>query len=142
MEPALLGIVLDSSVVIDAERAGLTVQELLERINDKFGEVEVSLSAVTVAEIVHGVARASTADIRTRRRGFIDELKRHVPTHPVTDESGEIAGMISGEQASKGMVIPIDDLLIGVAALEQGYAVATRNARHFELIPGVRIVTP
>jgi predicted nucleic acid-binding protein len=105
-----------------------------------FGEVEVSISPITVAELVHGVARAGTPEIRCRRRAFIDELKKHVPVHPLTDEGGEIAGTLSGEQAAKGVKIPIDDLLIAVAAIAQGYAVATLNLRHFQLIPGLTIV--
>jgi hypothetical protein len=48
---------------------------------------------------VHGIARANSDEIRHRRRTFIDELKKHVPVHPVTDETGELAGNISGEQA-------------------------------------------
>jgi hypothetical protein len=61
--------------------------------------------------------------------------------HPVTDETGELAGNISGEQAVKGIKLPIDDLLIGASAIEQGYAVATLNLRHFEKIPGLKVVT-
>ncbi len=119
-----------------------TVEELLDGIRQTFGEVEIAKSPVTVAELVHGVARAKTAEIRSRRRAFIDELKKHVPVHPVTDESGEIAGSLSGEQAAKGVTLPIDDLLIGVAAIEQGYAVATLNLRHFQKIPGLSTVRP
>ena len=140
MEPAILGLVLDSSVIIEAERKRKTVEELLSGIRQAFGEVEISISAVTVAELAHGVARANTPEIRNRRRAFIDELKKHVPVHPVTDESGEIAGNLSGEQAAKGVTLPIDDLLIGVAAIEQGYAVASLNIRHFQKIPGLTIV--
>jgi predicted nucleic acid-binding protein len=33
------------------------------------------------------------------------------------------------------------DLLIGAAALEIGYAVATANLRHFKLIPGLKVVS-
>ena len=140
MESSVLGLVPDSSVIIEAERTRQTVEELLDSIRRRFGEVEIALSAITVAELVHGVARANTQQIRDQRRAFIDEIKKHVPVHPVTDESGEIAGTISGEQAGKGVKIPIDDLLIGVAAIEQGYAVATLNVRHFERIPGLMVV--
>ena len=42
---------------------------------------------------------------------------------------------VSGEQAAKGIRLPFDDLAIGASALEQGYGVATLNARHFEMIP-------
>jgi predicted nucleic acid-binding protein len=99
--------------------------------------VEIATCAVTVAELAHGVYRANTAHIRQRRRTFIDELQRHVPVHPVTDETGEIIGQISGEQAAEGIRIPFDDLAIGAPAIEQGYAVATLNIRHFQKIPSL-----
>jgi predicted nucleic acid-binding protein len=120
------------------KRESKTVNRALRQI---FGEVEVTMSSVTVAELVHGVARANKAAIREGRRAFIDELKKHVPIHPVSDETGEIAGTISGEQAAKGIKLPIDDLLIGASAIEQGYAVATLNVRHFQKIRGLRVVT-
>ena len=137
MESALLGLILDSSVIVEAERKGQTVEQLLEQVSGSVGEVEIAICSVTVAELVHGVYRANTGEIRQRRRAFIDELKRHVPVHPVTDETGEIIGRISGEQAAKGIKIPFDDLAVGASALEQGYAVATLNVRHFQAIPGL-----
>lgn len=137
MESALLGLILDSSVIVEAERKGQTVEQLLEQVRGSVGEVEIAICSVTVAELVHGVYRANTREIRQRRRDFIDELKRHVPVHPVTDETGEIIGQISGEQAARGIKIPFEDLAVGASALEQGYAVATLNVRHFQMIPGL-----
>ena len=100
------------------------------------------MSAVTLAELVHGIARANTLERRTRRRSFIDELKKHVPVHPFTEATAEIAGNLGGEQAAKGITIPTDDLLIGSSAVEQGYAVGTLNVRHFEKIPGLAVIKP
>jgi predicted nucleic acid-binding protein len=141
MESPLLGLILDSSVIIAAERKRQTVEEFLTLIGRTFGEVEIAMSAVTLAELVHGVARANTPEIRIARRAFIDELKKHVPVHPVIDSTAEIAGQISGEQAAKGITLPADDLLIGASAIEQGYAVATLNIRHFQKIPGLRVLS-
>jgi predicted nucleic acid-binding protein len=141
MESPLLGLILDSSVIIAAERKGQTVEELLASVGRAFGEVEIAISAVTLAELVHGVARANAPEIRHARRAFIDELKKHVPVHPVTDSTAEIAGQISGEQAAKGITLPADDLLIGASAIEQGYAVATLNIRHFQKIPGLQVLS-
>ena len=62
MESAVLGLVLDSSVIIEAERKRQTVEDLLNGIRQSFGEVEISISAVTVAELAHGVARAHTLE--------------------------------------------------------------------------------
>ena len=141
MESPLLGLILDASVVIVAERKRQTIEEFLTSIEQRFGEVEIAISAVTVAELVHGVARASTPEVRAARRAFIDELKKHVPVHPITDSTAEIAGQLSGEQAAKGITLPADDLLIGASAIEQGYAVATLNVRHFEKIPGLQVLS-
>jgi predicted nucleic acid-binding protein len=51
-----------------------------------------------------------------------------------------LAGKIDGQQRAQGIIIPFADLLIGVTALEYGYAIATINLRHFCLIPGLQIV--
>ena|ERR1035437_7532295 len=141
MESPLLGLILDSSVIIAAERKRQTVEEFLTSVGQVFGEIEIAISAVTLAELVHGVARANTTQIRENRRAFIDELKRHVPVHPITDSTAEIAGQLSGEQAAKGITLPADDLLIGASAVEQGYAVATLNIRHFQKIPGLKVLS-
>ena len=61
MESSALGLILDSSVIIAAERKRQTVERLLTSIRQTFGEVEIAISAVTLAELVHGVARANTA---------------------------------------------------------------------------------
>jgi predicted nucleic acid-binding protein len=98
MESTLLGLVLDSSIIIEAERKGQTVEQLLEHVKESAGEVEILICSVTVAELVHGIYRANTLEIRDRRRAFIDELKRNVPVHPVTEATAEIIGRISGEQ--------------------------------------------
>jgi len=119
MESPLLGLILDSSVIIAAERKRQTVEQLLTSVGQAFGEVEIAISSVTLAELVHGVARANTPEIRIARRSFIDELKKHVPVHPVMDSTVEIAGKISGEQAAKGISLPADDLLIGLQRLSK-----------------------
>ena len=62
MDSALPGLILDTSVLITSERAGRSVVEILKQIRGAFGEIEVGLSVVTVAEIGHGVRRAVWED--------------------------------------------------------------------------------
>jgi tRNA(fMet)-specific endonuclease VapC len=142
MEPTLLGLILDSSIIVEAERKKQTIEQLLEQIEGSFGDLEIAICSVTLAELVHGVYRASTVEIHECRRDFIDELKRHVPVHAITEETAELIGKISGEQAAKGIRLPFDDLAIGASALEQGYGVATLNVRHFEKIPDLIVRRP
>jgi len=49
-----VGLILDSSVVIAAERRSHTVRQILEQIQASCGETDVGLSVVTIAELMHG----------------------------------------------------------------------------------------
>ncbi len=46
---------------------------------------------------------------------------------------------IGGEQADKGINLPLADLMIGACALELGYALGTSNLRDFNRIPGLKL---
>ena len=50
MESPVLGLILDSSVIISAERKRQTVEEFLASVGRTFGDVEIAMSAVTVAD--------------------------------------------------------------------------------------------
>ncbi|MCX6612162.1 MAG: hypothetical protein NTW74_15065 [Acidobacteria bacterium] len=39
-----------------------------------------------------------------------------------------------------GNALPFNDLMIAVAAIEQGYAVLTGNLRHFQKVPGLTVL--
>src|SRR5713101_2800395 len=121
MESTVLGVVFDSTVVITAERRNLAVPQLVETIQSAIGEIEVSLSPITVAELVHGIYRARTPEASQRRREYIQELVDLIPVHPVTLQTAYLVGQIEGQEAAKGNVLPFNDLLIAAAAIEQGY---------------------
>jgi predicted nucleic acid-binding protein len=63
-----VGVILDSSVVIDAERQGLTAAQFLRRIIQQLGEIEVGLCSITVSELAHGIYRANTRERREQAR--------------------------------------------------------------------------
>jgi predicted nucleic acid-binding protein len=135
-----MGLILDSSVIIDAERRGETVEKLIERVVTAVGDQEAALSAVGLTELVHGLYRAKTSAIRSRRQAFLDELLADLTVYPYTKETAMLAGQLDGEQQSKGVVIPFEDLLIGATALSLGYSVLTVNVRHFKKVPGLSVV--
>jgi len=135
-----VGIVLDSSVIIAAERQGRSVRQILEQIEAVQGEIEIGLSVVTIAELVHGAYRTKTPAQQQRRLEFIERLSSDVPTHPVTLDIARLAGRIEGQQEAIGIRLAFEDLLNGATALYLGYEVATLNARDFQKIPGLSLV--
>lgn len=135
-----MGLILDSSVVIDAERRGETVVRLIERVMSISGDQEAALSAVGLTELIHGLHRANTPALRLRRQAFLDELLADMVVYPYTREAALVAGRVDAEQRSRGVVIPYPDLLIGATALTLGFSVLTANLRHFQQLPGLSVL--
>jgi predicted nucleic acid-binding protein len=142
MGSSYLGVIFDSSILIEAERLSLNVEKFLISIQSWIGDCETAMCSVSVAELAHGVHRADTVARRDVRRRFLDDLKASVMIYSITVDTAEVIGRVHAEASSRGVRIPFDDLLIGACALERGYAVATHNARHFAKIPGLQLILP
>jgi predicted nucleic acid-binding protein len=135
-----MGLILDSSVVISAERRSESVVQLLRRILSITGDQQVALSAVGLTELVHAIYRTPDPLHRQNHERFVADLLAEMEVIPYGKSTALLAGKIDGEQRAKGVSIPFGDLLIGVTALELGYHLATGNLRHFQQIPGLQIV--
>jgi len=135
-----MGVILDSSILIAAERQGNNAYQMLAAISLQLGNAEIALSVLTLLELSHGAARADTLERKAIREEFIEELLTALPIHPVTVAIALRTGQIDGENQAKGVRVPLADLLIGVTALELGYGVVTRNVRHFHMIPGLSVM--
>lgn len=135
-----MGLILDSSVVIAAERRGDTVEQFIEGVVNATGDQDAALSAIGLTELIHGLYRAKTPAMRRRRESFLTELLADLTVYPYTKETAMLAGKLDGEQQSKGVVIPFGDLLIGATALSLDYSVLTVNLRDFRRIPGLSVV--
>lgn len=99
-------LILDTSVLVTAERRGHSVPEILAQVREAFGEAETSLSVVTIVELAHGIQRAKLGAQRRLRQAFVEELMAILRVHPITPEIAQRAGLISGEQAERGIHLP------------------------------------
>lgn len=129
--------ILDSSAVVTAERTGQTAYQMVESMG--VGGTALAVSVITVLEMAHGVARADTEERRIARQRSLDDLLIGMPVQPVTIPVALRAGGIDGLLRAQGLTVALADLLIGATALELGYAVATHNVRHFEMIPHLAV---
>jgi predicted nucleic acid-binding protein len=135
-----MGLILDSSVLISAERKGHSVAQALEAVMNALGNQEAAIASVSLVELAHGICRANTSERRGRRQAFVDELLADVPVYALTRHVALLAGQIDGEQQAKGSKIPFQDLLIGATARDLDYAVVTGNPRHFKMIPKLTVI--
>jgi tRNA(fMet)-specific endonuclease VapC len=135
-----MGLIIDSSEFIKAERTGKTARQTVLDIRESVGPQDVAMSIITLVELQHGVARANSPHRKALRAQFIEELMGGLIICPVTIPIALRAGQINGENAGRGLHLSLSDLLIGVTALELGYGVLTSNVRHFQMIPNLKVV--
>jgi tRNA(fMet)-specific endonuclease VapC len=135
-----MGLILDSSVLVAAERQGQNARQMLASVAQRVTETEIGISVVTLMELAHGAARANTPERKAKRQKFIEELQTAMPIHPVTVPLALRTGKIDGENQARGVQVALPDLLIGVTALELGYSVGTANLRDFQRVPGLSVV--
>ncbi len=97
-----MGLILDSSVVIAAERRGDTVEKLIEQVISVTGDQDAALSSVGLTELVHGIYRAQTQAMRLLRQSFIDELLSDLTIYPYTKATALLAGKDRRRAAGPG----------------------------------------
>src|SRR5579871_2782541 len=135
-----MGLILDSSVVIAAERKGHDVKQLIQQVISAAGDQDAALSAVGLTELVHGIYRTTDPNVRTRREMFLNDLLRAAAVYPYTKSTAMLAGRIDGEQRALGVTRPSLDLMIGATALSVDFSLLTVNVRHFQMIPGLKVL--
>jgi len=135
-----LGLILDTCILIDAERAGQDILNLIAWIRGKTGSGDVFISAVSLVEMAHGITRARSERHSRSRRLFLDDVRSEIVILPVTEDIAVRAGLLDGELQARGVTVGIADLLIGVTALHHGHGVLTNNVRHFRLVPGLEVL--
>ena len=79
-----MGLILDSSAAVAAERQGNNPKQLLQAVALETGDDELAVSVVTLLELAHGVTRADTPERRDKRQRFLNELMSVVPVHPIS----------------------------------------------------------
>ena len=128
-----MGVVLDTSVLIAAERGRLDMPALLNAA----GEEPVVLAAVVASELLHGVERATPGEVRERRHAYVEWVLATVPLAPFGLEEARVHARLWAHLAAKGQLIGPHDMLIAATALAAGFRLATLNRKEFKRVPGL-----
>ena len=131
-----MGALIDSSVLIAAERGGLDLDSILQDYED----IDFALAAVTASELLHGVHRADTAARRTRREAFVESLLSRLPVLAFDLIAARAHARLWAGLAGKGIVVGTHDLLIAATAIARGLDVVTRDERSFSRIEGLSLI--
>jgi predicted nucleic acid-binding protein len=131
-----MGVMLDTSVLVAAERGTLRLVPLLAAQ----GEAPVAIAAITAAELLHGCHRAADAGVRARRFAFVEAALELVPILPFGLIEARRHAELWAQLARDGTMIGPHDLLIAATALAQGHELATLNRAEFARVAGLRLL--
>jgi tRNA(fMet)-specific endonuclease VapC len=132
-----MAIILDTDVVIGGEKGAFDLHAWVASRPDEQFEV----SAVTVAELWHGVERASGAH-QAKRKQYLEAILSVLPIIPYTEHTAYEHARIWAELERSGQMIGFYDLIVAATALERGSQVATFNGRHFSVVKGLAVIDP
>jgi predicted nucleic acid-binding protein len=128
---------LDADVIIRGKRG---VFDLFGWLNKQPHE-HFELASITIAELWHGVERASGKQ-RSAREAYLQTVVSLLPVIPYTEQTGYIHARIWADLEKRGLMIGEYDIVVGATALERGSSVATFNQKHYQSIKGLGVIMP
>jgi tRNA(fMet)-specific endonuclease VapC len=132
-----MAIILDADVIIRGEKGTFDLKRwLASRSADEF-----EVAAVTVAELWHGMERATGAR-RAARLHYLETILALLPVIPYTEQTAYEHARIWAELETAGKMIGYYNLIVAATAMERGGGVATFNKRHFGLVAGLKVIEP
>jgi predicted nucleic acid-binding protein len=132
-----MAIMLDADVIIRGEKDSF---DLRGWVSSQPGE-RFELAAITVAELWHGVERATGAR-QTMRRHYVEAIVASLPIIAYTGQTAYHHARIWAELQTTGSMLGYYDIIVAATAIERGNSVATFNARHFGKVAGLHVIEP
>ena len=122
--------VIDTDILIDASKRNEDAIDFLAKQQD----AEIQISIVSVIELVVGC----------RNKVELSQTQKFLQSCtilPITVTVSEVAyQLIETFALSHGLLL--GDALIAATVLECGVTLYTKNTRHFQMIPGLKIIRP
>lgn len=131
-----MGLVIDTSALIEFERALAEARELL--LEDDQPAV---IPAVVWAEALVGVQLARTKREAQQRRERLETVGTSTNVVPFTAETAEHYAAIFAELSAKGRLIPSNDMAVSATARELnfGVLVGPEDEAHFRQVKGLKV---
>ncbi len=130
-----MGVILDTSVLIAAERQRFDLDGLLL----EHGDEAMAIAAITASELLHGVERSRDPTIRASRSRIAEVAFESFAVIPFGLAEARIHAGIWATLSAKGRVIGVHDMQVAATALSLGSAVATLNQKEFKRVPGLTL---
>ena len=130
-----MGVLIDSSVLIDFERDRIDPAPYIQGREDE----EFFISVITATELLHGVWRATNRAIRSRRSAFVEAILERFPVLAIDLPTSRIHAQIWSDLEVRGIMIGLHDCWLAATCIANGHGLITSNLRDFKRVPGLRV---
>lgn len=130
-----MAVLIDASILIEAERGTLRLEPHVARHQDE----ECFLSVITASELLHGAHRAPQPETRARRTAFVEGIIERFPVLPVNLSTARTHAQIWAELRQAGSIIGPHDMWLAATCIAHGLKIVTANIREFGRVPGLAI---
>jgi tRNA(fMet)-specific endonuclease VapC len=125
-------LILDSTVLIDAERSGKRLNRIIADHDD------VAIAAVAIAELLVGVELADDIH-RSARSAFVQSILDTVPIEDYDSQVAQAHASLLAHVRRTGRPRGAHDLIIAATAVARDRVVVTADATAFADLPGVSV---
>ncbi|MCC8418843.1 MAG: PIN domain-containing protein [Rickettsia endosymbiont of Glossina mortisans submortisans] len=129
-----MGLIIDTSILIAAEKKKLILDELLHsKLN--------CIASVTLTELLVGMDRVNNENKRIKCLAFIEYVKSLFTILPFGIEEAYTYSHIIHYLYKANITIGTHDMLIAATAITHGYSLLTLNVKDFKKIQGLEVLT-
>jgi tRNA(fMet)-specific endonuclease VapC len=131
-----MGLMIDSSVLIAAERGRLDLGLMRTALNEQLA----CIASITLSELWHGCHRG-TGKALENRIAFVQGIESLLPVVEFSRTEALIHAKLWAYLEKSGKRIGNHDMIIAATAISHGHALATLNEDEFKRIPQLKLVS-
>lgn len=125
---------LDSDLLIGLIRENADAVRFFSDHND----AEFATTIISACELFEGAYRSTNPEKQLDR---VRTILSRLPILQVSDAGAQRFGKMAASLGQAGRMLDDFDLLIASIALEANHVLVTRNRKHFDRVPGLKIQT-
>lgn len=124
---------LDTSFIVDLLQGRESARKVVARL--EMNNEKITITSPTIMEIISGAQQSNLKN----DEATIIELLTSLKVLSFAEDEAILAGRIEAELVRRGEMIDSEDIMIGAIARQHGEVLLTKNVKHFERIPELRI---
>jgi tRNA(fMet)-specific endonuclease VapC len=131
-----VGLVLDTSIIVDAQRGKLDLDFTLT----KFSYTDIFASAITVSELFLGI-HFSREEFRQKRLSYVEGILEDLSIIDFDYELAQTHANISAQLRKEGNLIGPNDLIIAATCIHYQHSLLTFNIKEFSRVPNLKLAS-